>query len=205
MQLELLVPWKEMNMYFQTWKTVEIGELGNSFRALLSLRACSAFAVWADWDLINYVKFERTPRRINLALVSLQELGVTVPSSYGDVCYEAMRQGLRLCPAEAAISLMTQERGELCIPAERNSFFGGVHVGMLPIMYEDRAFVFRIGGSSLRGSDTSRFAGNDGSLVYALDWEAFPWPRLRSRGRDLLLSSLVELEKWFLIKEKWHW
>ena len=155
-------------MDFPVWKTVGIGEL-NGFRALLSLRACSKFAVWVDWDLITYVKFESTPRRINLALVSLQELGVTVPSSYGDICYEAMQQGLRLCPAEVAISLMIQERGELCIPAERNSFLGGVHVGMLPIMYEDQALVFRIGGSSLRGSDTSHFARNDGSLVFALD------------------------------------
>ena len=162
MQLSSL---KGNEMSIPVWKTVEIGNLGNSFAAMSRLLHGGPYIIWGA-ESCELVSYEKTSRGLDLVLVSPRELGITKQSSYVDLYREAEKLNLSLCPAETAISLMIQER-ELRIPKGRDYFFGGVCVAMEPIQYKDKNLLLHVGGNQISRRDILRFyESEDASLVF---------------------------------------
>ncbi len=115
---------------FPTWTHVTIGNLGDTTTA--QERIESAHVKVLSWAMliIERMKYERTESSLDLALVTVEELGLKPEATRGEIYLAAQLHGLLLCPAEVALQLLLQQSGQINLP-------DNLFVGMEPVLIQN--------------------------------------------------------------------
>lgn len=120
----------------RVWKTIRVGTSVKSvaeFGCALERNDCRV----SDWvlDMLSKKAFAVAAEEgdVNLALLSVSELGFRQGASYRDICARAIEIGLGLCPAEVGpqlrIQYTDQPRGEWVLIAMEHILEGIFYVG----------------------------------------------------------------------------
>jgi hypothetical protein len=90
---------------FPIWKTITLGtcKSPDEYRKALKQARISI----GDWgnDILDRISYAQQEIEVNLAMLSVFELGFNRHAKYKDLCAKALELGLQLCPAEVGPAL----------------------------------------------------------------------------------------------------
>lgn len=90
---------------FPIWKTIKLGtcKSPDEYRSALKQARINI----GDWgnDILDRISYAQYEVEVNLAVLSVFELGFNRSAKYKDLCAKALELGLQLCPAEVGPAL----------------------------------------------------------------------------------------------------
>ena len=132
---------KEIPTNFTVWRRIKLGGLETAKAIEECFRQKDIEIGPSAGDMFKHLYLRSVGETIDLTVVRVEEVGCDHKSSYPEVCRQAFKWGLKLCPAEAGPQLrlqyLDQPKGESLIMATEpvetyghHRLFSVEHVGL---------------------------------------------------------------------------